>query len=218
MKKASLIFTLLLAFGMTTASVAQFSIGPRIAANLANVDGESDGESVDADSRFGFAFGAAVEIGISEMFSIQPEVLYSQHGFKFSETLLDETIDFNFNHNYLQIPILAKVKFGGDPVGFHVAVGPHIGFGIGDVKSEATFMGETEEDTSSWEDAGFKTLDFGITGGAGVSFAAGPGSLGIDVRYQFGLANFLDEPEGDDFIKNRNLQIGLSYLIPIGGN
>lgn len=211
MKKILNSFLVILAMAFTTSLMAQLSIGPRVAVNFANVAFEEDEE--DTQNLLGFAFGAAAEIGINDMFAVQPEVLFSQHGFSFEEDLSGSSFDFDVVLNYVQIPVLGKLKFGSDAVGINVLAGPHVGFGIGDV----TFKAEDEEESASWEDTGFQKFDFGITGGVGVSFAAGPGKLGLDLRYQLGLSNINEEGEDGEKATNRNFQIGLSYLIPIGG-
>lgn len=218
MRRITLFFVALLTLGFSTSALAQFSIGARVAANMSNIAISTDDEDFDLDTknRFGMAFGVAAEIGITEMFAVQPELLFSQHGYMWEESFLGETLKVTERRSYIQIPILAKLMFGSEALGINVFVGPHVGLGIGEVKGETEFMGETESDSASWEDAGYKTFDFGVTGGVGVAFPAGPGKLGVDIRYQLGLANILDEPEGNDKVSNRNIQFGLSYLLPIG--
>jgi len=217
MKKTALFFAIVLTVGLMTTATAQLSIGPRVAVNFSNIAFSDADEDVDTKNLFGVAFGAAAEIGINDMFAIQPELLYSQHGFSLEDSLLGETIKLDFRPNYLQIPLLVKLKFGSEPLMVNVLAGPHVGFGIGDITATTTFLGEEDKDTSSWEDAGFSKFDFGITGGVGVSFAAGPGNLGLDIRYQLGLSNIGEDTDDDEKASNRNFQVGLSYLIPIGG-
>ncbi|NUO00476.1 MAG: PorT family protein [Saprospiraceae bacterium] len=218
MEKKMKFFVVALAVAFTTSAMAQLSIGPRAAVNFSNAAFDSD-EEVNSGNLLGFAFGAVAEIGISDMFAIQPEVSFSQSGFVLKDEfeLLGESVDLNVRYNYLQIPLLAKLKFGSGPAVVNVFAGPHVGFGLGDIDFEAELMGEKETDTQSWEDTGFSRFDFGVTGGVGVSFAAGPGKLGIDLRYQLGLNNISDEDGDDDKASNRNFQAGVSYLIPIGG-
>lgn len=218
MKKSLKFFALALVMAFTTSAMAQLSIGPRAAVNFSNVAFDSDQE-VNSENLLGFAFGAAAEIGISERFAIQPEVLFSQSGFILKDEfeLSGELIDLDVRYNYLQIPLLAKLKFGSDAAVFNVFAGPHVGFGLGNITFGTEVMGEKETETQSWEDTGYTKFDFGVTGGVGVSFPVGPGKLGIDLRYQLGLSNLSDEDDDDEKASNRNFQAGVSYLIPIGG-
>lgn len=220
MKKNLKFFALALVMASTTSAMAQLSIGPRAAVSFSNAAFDSD-EDVNSGNLLGFAFGAVAEIGISERFAIQPEVLFSQSGFVLKDEFefSGEPADLNVRYSYLQIPLLAKLKFGSGAAVFNVFAGPHVGFGLGDINFEAELMGEKDTDIQSWEDTGFSRFDFGVTGGVGVSFAAGLGKLGLDLRYQLGLNNISDEDgDGDeDKVSNRNFQAGVSYLIPIGG-
>lgn len=215
-----IILVAILAVSIATPALAQTGIGLRLGANLPNVSfTDEDGNSIDefdSKSNTGFVFGAVLELGVSENFAIQPELLFSQHGFAFDDTFFGEKISVKTRFNYLQLPVLAKAKFGSDAFGFNIVAGPHLGFGIGDITTEAEVLGEKEKESSSWDDAEFKRLDFGVTGGVGISFAAGPGRLGLDARYQLGLGNLISEPEGSEKASNRNMQLSLSYIIPLG--
>jgi hypothetical protein len=217
MQKTTLFFAAVSIFCLTTSAIAQSSFGLRVAANLANVSISSGVDIPDTKAVFGPAFGIVAEIGAGDMLAFQPELLYSGHGFGFEEeSLLGETVEINIRYNYLQIPLLAKLKLGSEAVGINIVAGPHLGFGIGDITAETMFLGEKEKDTSSWEDAGQKKFDLGVTGGVGLTFPAGPGVFGLDARYQLGLTNIIEDPDEDEKASNRVLQVGLSFLIPIG--
>lgn len=217
MKKITFLLVAVSAICFTTSAVAQSFIGLRVGANLSNVALSGGVDIPDTKSLLGPAFGIIAEIGANEMLSFQPELLYSPHGFGFEEeSIIEEPLEIEIRYNYLQIPLLAKLKLGSESVGIDILVGPHAGFGIGKITAESTFLGEKQKETSSWEDAGQKKFDFGITGGVGLSFPAGPGKLGLDARYQLGLSNIIDEPDEDEKAANRVLQFGLSYLVPIG--
>lgn len=206
--------------GIAAPALAQTGIGLRFGANLPDVSfTDEDGNSIDefdSKNNTGFVFGAVLELGVSENFAIQPELLFSQHGFKFEDTFFDEKISVKTRFNYLQLPVLAKAKFGSDAFGFNIVAGPHLGFGIGDISTEAEVSGEKEIESVSWDEAEFNKFDFGVTGGVGISLAAGPGRLGLDARYQLGLGNLISEPEGSEKASNRNMQVSLSYIIPLG--
>lgn len=235
MKNVIFIFSTLLFVGISSSALAQFSIGARVAGNLSKVvqSGFDDEEEMDFDNRFGMAFGLVTEIGISNMFAIQAEVLYSQLGAGTSGTetfdLFGEVYTYKWDDkirfNYLQIPLLAKLKFGTDNLGINAFVGPHIGFGLGKVVYDYDYTfsigGVVDEadkgtDKEDWDDLELNKFDYGVTGGLGISFPVGTGTLGIDARYQLGLGNLVKEPEGDEKGSHRNIQFGLSYLLPIG--
>jgi hypothetical protein len=210
----------LLGLSLSTSVFAQSGIGLRLGANFSTVSlsGDDFDDEFEPQNLTGFAFGLVAELGLGENFSLQPELLFSQHGFAIDESLLGQTvIKGEQRYSYLQVPVLAKVKFGPEFFKVNLVLGPHFGFGMGEVKSEFEAFGSGKETSSdSWEDAGLNTFDLGVTGGAGISIGAGPGYLGLDARYQIGLANTLDEPDSDVQARNRNLQFSLSYIIPLG--
>jgi hypothetical protein len=211
---------IVLCFGMSLSLAAQSGIGLRLCANISNVklSGNDFEDEFKPENLTGFAAGLVIELGMGDNFSLQPELLFSQHGFTVDESLLgQQVLKGEQRYSYLQVPVLAKAKFGPEFFKINVVLGPHFGFGMGEVKSEFDFLGSGKETASeSWEDAGLNTFDFGVTGGVGISIGAGAGYLGLDARYQIGLINTLDEPDDDVISKNRNLQFSLSYIVPFG--
>jgi hypothetical protein len=74
--------------------------------NIYNV--ESD--QFTADFKFGFAGGAFVSIPIGKFIGIQPEVLFSQKGFKASGSILGLSYNYSRTTNFIDIPLLIQVK------------------------------------------------------------------------------------------------------------
>lgn len=208
----------------------QVSIGPRIAGNYAKVyyAGPSADKLNDITKyRTGMGFGAAIEIGLSDWIGIQPEVYFNQLGFVIFEELEDLGIKNSYKLssriNYTQMPLLAKVRYGGDRIQGTFVIGPHFGLGVGKVKvnhtSKRTILDvtvtEIDDYSQSWKDLEWNRLDFGFTGGIGIAMLVGPGHLGLDCRYQIGIGNLLAEPMEKEKVRHRNIQAGISYLVPI---
>jgi hypothetical protein len=84
-------------------------IGLKAGLNLSNVY-DTKGESFQADAKFGFAAGAFVSIPIGKFLGIQPEILFSQRGFKTSGSFLLNTYNYTRTTNYLDIPVLLQLK------------------------------------------------------------------------------------------------------------
>ena len=91
---------------------AQTSFGLKVGLNVANIGGDAR----NTDPRTGVHAGFFATAPISERFAIQPELLYSQQGFK--------TDDFTYTYHYLNIPLIFKGTISG---GFHLQVGPQFG-------------------------------------------------------------------------------------------
>jgi hypothetical protein len=98
--------------------------GVKAGANYSNVY-NSKGEEFVADPKLGFAGGVFLSIPIGRYIGIQPEVLYSQRGFKANGRILNNSYNFTRTSNYLDIPVLFAVK----PVEFiSILAGPQVSF------------------------------------------------------------------------------------------
>lgn len=85
------------------------SFGLKAGVNYSNVY-DSESQNFVADSKFGFAGGAFVTIPFGKFIGIQPELLFSQKGFKSSGTYLGSTYNMTRTTNYIDVPILFAVK------------------------------------------------------------------------------------------------------------
>jgi hypothetical protein len=91
--------------------------GVKAGANLSNLSGDLVNQD-QYKNRFGFQGGVMVNFGLSDIISIQPEVLYSQKGFKYADqqyTVLGNTFrnTGNVRYDYLDVPILVRVRAAG---------------------------------------------------------------------------------------------------------
>ena len=173
MKKLLILAVMLV--GFTTVATAQnVRFGFKGGLNFANIDSDTD-----ADSRTGYHLGAALQLSLAETFAIQPEVLYSAQGAD------------DFDIDYLNVPILAKLKFAKF---FSVEAGPQFGFLVNEDDNIETIFGKEVE-------------SFDISGavGAGIEFGDFFGQL----RYNFGLTDIIEDADA----KNSNFQISVGYYI-----
>jgi len=118
MKKSIIITTLvLLALVKTNAQSSvgmsdnreRLFFGLKIGGNYSNVY-DTNGDNFVADPTFGLAAGGFVSIPIGRYLGIQPEVLFSQKGYKSSGTYFGETYSMTRTTDYLDIPILIALK------------------------------------------------------------------------------------------------------------
>lgn len=93
----------------TTDNRENLSFGLKLGANYSNVY-DSDNKDFVADGKFGFAGGAFVAIPLGKFIGIQPEVLYSQKGFKSSGNYLGTTYEMTRTTNFIDVPVLFAVK------------------------------------------------------------------------------------------------------------
>ncbi|WP_235942111.1 porin family protein [Pontibacter fetidus] len=191
MKKLFIIGAMLLAGA--TATQAQSGLGIRGGANLSNLSGDLRNED-NFENKWGFHGGITYNIGIVDnFFSIQPELLYSQKGFKNADTEF-EVGGVNYkrtgkvNYNYLDLPVMAKIKAG--PLYFEA--GPQASYLLSVNNETKTYLdGNLQSSSRDEKDKeGLKEFEFGY--GAGVGFALG-NTVNLGVRYNGSLSDFVEK-------------------------
>lgn len=185
----------------------EVSFGAKAGLNIASLSGD---DVDDLDSRTGFHIGAVVEIPISEKFSVQPELMYSQQGAKSEEEFDGVTAEGTIRLDYINIPVLAKFYVAE---GFSLEAGPQFGF---NAKAETEFEVsgggiEAESETEDIKDdiSGF---DFGGALGAGYELNNG---LFFQTRYVFGFSDVNDSDGGDeddgDAVRNGTFSVSVGF-------
>lgn len=189
MKK--LLFSALL-LSVSTFSFAQsFSFGPKAGVNVSNYSGGD----INSDAKIGYHIGGLLNFGFGEIFSIQPEVLFSTQGAKV-ENAGTKT---NYKINYLNIPVMVKFRIAN---GFYIEGGPQAGLRLSE-----NIPDQTINDFA-------KQLD--LSAGAGLGYQSDAG-FGVGLRYMAGLSKVGDFSGRDirpDF-KNSVIQASVFWVIPI---
>ncbi|MGY6560645.1 MAG: porin family protein [Luteibaculaceae bacterium] len=116
--KKIIFLTALSFFAFQTKSIAQItnedyrtkiSIGFKAGINIANVF-DTEASEFRADSRIGLAAGGFLHIPIGAFLGIQPEVMFSQKGFKGQGSVLGTDYEFNRTSNFIDVPLLLALK------------------------------------------------------------------------------------------------------------
>lgn len=157
-----------------------FGLGPKVGANF----GSAEIDDVnDVESRTGLAVGAMAEFGVTSPFSLVLEPMYLQRGARFD--VLGGTARGDFN--YLEVPILAKAKFGSITAAHaYLFLGPSLGFLMSSEGRYAGFTADFEDQVASFNVSG----DVGV----GATYRLRPYTyLSADVRYSHGFTNALEE-------------------------
>ncbi|WP_225000199.1 porin family protein [Cesiribacter sp. SM1] len=196
-------FTLFLML-LTTASVfAQAQVGLRAGANWATVIREQDPPAgVETPWRPGFMVGVATSFGAGEIFSIAPELVFSQRGNNWEEGGVSSSTRYNF----LELPVLFRISFG-DVLGGYINAGPTFSYLLGG-KSDSEDVNFSEiDDPKRWE--------IGGSLGGGVKLNTGAGTFLIDLRYTRGFSDtFFRDFSGDQESKHQLITTSLIFLIP----
>lgn len=83
--------------------------GLKAGVNYSNVY-DTQGEEFQADPKMGIAAGAFIAIPIGKYLGIQPEVLYSQKGFKATGRILGGNYEFTRTTSFIDVPFLVSFK------------------------------------------------------------------------------------------------------------
>lgn len=102
----------------------KFQFGIKAGGNYSNIY-DTQGNEFNADNKFGFAGGLFIAIPIGKFLGIQPEILYSQKGYKQTGSFLGSTYDLTRTTDYIDIPLFISIK----PANFMtIQVGPQFSF------------------------------------------------------------------------------------------
>jgi hypothetical protein len=109
MKKIILMMAGMLSITYGTMAQNQVAVGFKVGTNYSNVY-DADGDDFEAEGKFGLAAGGFVSIPIGDFLGVQPEVLYSQKGFKATGTMLGGTYELTRTTSYIDVPLLIAIK------------------------------------------------------------------------------------------------------------
>jgi len=87
----------------------KMQFGIKLGANYSNVY-DSDGEDFRADAKLGFAGGIFTAIPIGKYLGLQPEIMFSQKGFKGEGKILLTPYNFKRTTNYIDVPLFFVLK------------------------------------------------------------------------------------------------------------
>jgi opacity protein-like surface antigen len=189
-------------FTHAQAGIDHIAYGVKGGLNLANVKGKDvEGTS----TLLGFHGGVQANLPLAAGFSLQPELFYSSEGAKMKVQMPgdgDEIIEATAKThlNYLNLPVLLQYQHAS---GAFAVTGPQIGY----LLSAKVKMNGASEDVKE----SFNKINFGWT--LGVGYVIPATSIGIDVRYNFGLAKLAKGVDGEAAGKaySRTLQAGVFY-------
>ena len=169
---------ILMAAPLHRADAQLISISPGLMAG-ASLSTFTGNFTQDVKDYTGFIAGAFVRIGVLG-FAVQPGAYYTTKGAKTSD--FSETTGAKRSLDYIQIPLVIRLRMGP----LYVGAGPAVGFKLG---CKLTFQASTSsaQDCGSGSDAGFSAKSLEYTGilEAGLIF----GKFELGGRADIGLAN-----------------------------
>jgi hypothetical protein len=141
-------------------------IGVKAGVNYSNVWDEQ-GEDFVADGKLGIAGGVFVSIPIGQFLGIQPEVMFSQKGFKGSGTLLGTPYSFTRTTTFLDIPLLLQIK---PAEMFTIVLGPQFSY-LFNRKDVYAFGNNEVEQENEFDNDNIRKNILGFTFGADINIS-----------------------------------------------
>ncbi len=184
--------------------------GARAGVNLANMIGGGVDTVSTVRYRTGIVGGIFAEYGFSDFLAVQPELLYSMKGVRYESLLLSKTWSTSWKFDYLEIPILAKIRFPArENVTSWIVVGPAPAILLS-AKRKWEYEGLPPKTDDVRETT--KSFDVGFTAGAGFGVPAGKGTLAFDGRYTLGTIA-TDDSGADKDTRNGVVTITVGYSL-----
>lgn len=196
--KFKTIFTALILFIMAglTYSQPNISLGLEGGLNLANV---SISPSQTSNSRTGLIVGGILDIGISSNIGVTGGLRYVMKGFQ----VTNQGVTYTDKLNYIEVPVLLKVKFPLTEVKPYLVGGPTLGIRVSATEEQSNGQQTADVDASS----AYESIDFGLFFGGGLDFrVAVKTDLFIQAGYGFGLSNIYKQSTTVT-VKNYGIQI-----------
>jgi hypothetical protein len=216
MRRISITILLIIIFSIT--GLSQIKIGGQLGLNLSDASYSASDNYVAAKTKMKVfpMFGLLAEFKIDDHFFIQPEISYIPRGTEFDPlvniytgadmpgTSGTQTLD------YLEIPILLKVKFGKEQLKPYVFFGPSIGI-LSKSEAELRNSGST---TTTENSSSFESTNIGLDFGGGVEYALNKQiDIFANLRYSMGLGDILKDDVFDWKTYGYQLNIGIKFCI-----
>jgi|GEM_PF-4441875 len=201
-----LLFAAAVLFSPSTFGQMKIRVGATAGLNVASLYQKG----MEFDIKSGFRGGAVVDIGLAKIFSVVPEVLFSQRGWKLVGKDDMEGMKQTASVNYVEVPVNLTLKI---PVAADTKITLFPGFYAayalsGKVKNEAGGVSETTKVPLGKGIDDMNPLDMGLNLGLGLEIKS------VFFRFQLhsGFKN-LDNDKEDNAILNSAFSLSLGYFI-----
>lgn len=180
--------------------------GIRTGLNISNIS-NSVSEGTITSSKHALYIGAFANIKFSNFYQLQPELIYSQQGFKADRTTTSSRTNLNqleVDLNYFSIGLANKLFI--KKTGLHFIIGPSVDIKVNNIPNYFNNYNVSNTDN-------YAGIDIALFGGVGYEF---PFGLSIEARYKNGLIdingdNFNQSVTFDELNMNQVFQIGVAY-------
>ncbi len=217
-KKLSLLVFMVLTLSSYLLNGQGIEGGIKAGINLSNIYGEQyDIPETGTDIKLGFVGGGYITYYISDIFALQPEILFSMKGMSWeSKTTINgipATCENEWSLDYLDIPVLVKFTIPTESsVKPNFFVGPVFSIKLNSTFSQdcsGQFGGSSVQTSSEGTLEDIKSTDVGIVFGGELDFLLGKSRINLGGRYSMGLIKIRDYQGTSE--KNGVVSVMLGY-------
>lgn len=205
--KKLILTTIVLCFATITMS-AQIRFGVKAGTNLSNLYVSGNNQGINADqykARVSYHFGGMMEYSLSDIFAIEPELMYTNGGANLKKENSFGMSDGHITLNSVQLPVNLKASFGLGDKKIFVYGGPYLSYNMyGKAKGKINGKAEDTEIFSKGSD--MKRWDYGVGIGVGIEI----NKLVLSLNNQIGLAD-INGAEGSK-MKSGNISLSIGYF------
>ncbi len=160
----------------------------------------------DNNVKLGFGIGIFYRGYLSDNFSIQPEIGFSQKGSTFTYDNFFASGEVRGILNYVEVPVLFNVHLTDN---FHIGAGPYIGTLIS-AKAKAVDDDGSTDGEETFDRDNFTTFDYGFSVDTGIDFD----NVTVGARYNVGLTDVEWDTVGGtvNLGKNSVIQVYLGFM------
>ena len=218
--KKHLLSTLFLFASVVAMAQSKISYGVRAGVTNSSMRGDAvnnfqdlltyTGGAVNANSKTGFYTGGFVSIPVSENFSVEPGITYTQKGYELKGSFGIKGTDIvgaksQLNLAYIEFPVVAKANLNG----LQVFAGPQLGYLAGaNLHTTAGVLGFNFVNDKRDVKNQFNSMDVSLTGGIGYQFSNG---FSINAAYDHGLSKVNSGQSIEAYNQAVKVGIGLRF-------
>ncbi len=166
--------------------------------------------------KLGYQGGVTIRWITENHLGLQAELNYAQQGW---EEEFEEQPEYQYSRtiNYMELPFLTHIYFGGKRFKCFFNLGPKIGYALSE-STESNLNGAEPNRNNMQHDIPVeKKLDWGLCGGPGLELSTGIGHFLLEGRYYYALGDIYHSQKKDPFARSATQAIGvkLTYLFPL---
>ena len=147
---------------------------------------------------------------------LQAELNYAQQGW---EEEFEEQPEYQYSRtiNYIELPFLTHIYFGGKRFKFFFNLGPKIGYALSESTKSNLNGAEPNRNNMQHDMPIEKKFDWGLCGGPGLELSTGIGHFLLEGRYYYALGDIYGSQKKDPFARSASQTIGVkfTYLFPL---